>query len=94
MMDMSPFGRAGTFLGFWTLVVTIARGIGVSSGGIVRDLMLQLSGSYATSYGFVFAVGAVGLLVAIWALSHVNVRSFKSQQAPVDATSVLAGSMD
>jgi BCD family chlorophyll transporter-like MFS transporter len=94
MMDMSPFGRAGTFLGFWTLVVTIARGIGVSSGGIVRDLMLQLSGSYATSYGFVFAVGAVGLLFAIWALSHVNVRSFKSQQAPVDATSVLAGSMD
>lgn len=94
MMDMSPFGRAGTFLGFWTLVVTIARGIGVSSGGIVRDLMLQLSGSHATAYGFVFAAGAVGLLVALWALSHVNVQSFKSQQAPVDATSVLAASMD
>lgn len=95
MMDMSPFGRAGTFLGFWTLVVTMARGIGVSGGGIVRDVVLQVTGSHAAAYGVVFAVGAVGLIVALWALSHVNVRAFKSpEQVPVDATAVLAASMD
>src|SRR5690606_709176 len=26
MMDMSPFGSAGTFLGFWSLVSTMGRG--------------------------------------------------------------------
>ena len=43
MMDLSPAGRAGTFLGFWTFCVTLARGAGVAGGGIVRDLMLALS---------------------------------------------------
>ncbi|MEO0596514.1 MAG: BCD family MFS transporter, partial [Chloroflexota bacterium] len=26
MMDMSPLGRAGTFLGFWSMLVTLSRG--------------------------------------------------------------------
>lgn len=95
MMDMSPFGRAGTFLGFWTVVVTLARGLGLSTGGIARDLMLRLTGeSHALAYGIVFAAGAVGLAVSLWALRHVNVRSFKSEQAPTDATTVFVGGMD
>jgi BCD family chlorophyll transporter-like MFS transporter len=95
MMDMSPFGRAGTFLGFWSVVVTLARGLGVSSGGVARDLMLRLTGeSHALTYGIVFAIGAVGLAVSLWALRHVNVRSFKSEQAPADAATVFVGGMD
>ncbi len=38
MMDMSPVERAGTFLGFWTLLVTFTRGFGVSGGGIFDTL--------------------------------------------------------
>ena len=95
MMDMSPFGRAGTFLGFWTVVVTLARGLGVSSGGVARDVMLRLTGeNYALAYGIVFIAGAVGLAVSLWALRHVNVRSFKAEQAPTDATAVFASGMD
>lgn len=96
MMDMSPFGRAGTFLGFWTLVVTLARGLGVSGGGILRDLFLSASGSYTFAYGLVFAIGAVGLGVALVMLSRVNVRQFKAdyQSKPADAEQVFAAAMD
>jgi BCD family chlorophyll transporter-like MFS transporter len=98
MMDMSPAGRAGAFLGFWTLVVTIARGIGVSGGGIARDLSLQVTGSPGLAYGLVFIMGLVGLGVSLWALSRVNVRAFKSEFQPqataTSAEAVLAASLD
>jgi BCD family chlorophyll transporter-like MFS transporter len=98
MMDMSPFGRAGTFLGFWTLVVTLARGIGVAGGGILRDLGLSLSGSLATAYGLAFLIGAIGLTVSLVALLRVNVRAYKaaqqSESAPASAEQVLVGAMD
>ncbi len=92
MMEMSPFGRAGTFLGFWTLVVTIARGVGVSGGGIVRDVALQASGDLSLSYGAVFVLGALGLALSLWVLARVKVERFSAE--PPDAASVLAGALD
>lgn len=97
MMEMSPFGRAGTFLGFWSFVVTIARGLGVSSGGIIRDFTLSVSGNLNLSYGIVFVLEVIGLGVALWALSRVNVQVFQAEQGiqvEPDAASVLAGAMD
>jgi MFS transporter, BCD family, chlorophyll transporter len=96
MMDMSPAGRAGTFLGFWTLVVTFSRGLGVSSGGIVRDIVLQLSGSLAWSYGFVFVLGLFGLVLSLYTLSQVNIRSFSTDQAgqAAEPGTILAGAVD
>ncbi len=92
MMDLSPVGRAGTFLGFWTMMVTLARGGGVATGGIVRDVGLQLFGTMPMAYGAVFALGTLGLLAALWALYQVNVKEFKKQAAPLDT--VFAGAMD
>jgi len=96
MMDMSPSGRAGTFLGFWTLVVTLARGLGVSGGGILRDVFLSVTGSFSSAYGWVFAIGAVGLGVSLIMLSRVNVKRFKADYIPkpVEAEKVFAGAMD
>lgn len=95
MMDMSPVGRAGTFLGFWTMVVTIARGIGVTTGGIVRDLGLAFTGDLQIAYAIVFGVPAVGIIVALLYLNHIHVEKFKDEmQAPADTTAILAGSMD
>ena len=89
MMDMSPFGSAGTFLGFWSLVSTLARGIGVSGGGIVRDLVLQWTGSLSIAYGSVFVLELVGLVVALVLLNRINVQVFKR-----DTTTVLAAALD
>jgi MFS transporter, BCD family, chlorophyll transporter len=94
MMDMSPFGRAGTFLGFWTLVVTLARGLGVSSGGIMRDVFYGLSGSFSTAYGIAFAIGAVGLGVSLWALWRMRRETTPDAQQPAPAETVFSGSMD
>jgi BCD family chlorophyll transporter-like MFS transporter len=98
MVDLSPAGRAGTFLGFWTLVVTFARGIGVSGGGILRDIGFQLSGTFTISYGAAFALGAVGLAVSLWALRQVNMRELPAALVPpqnrTDTQTILANAME
>ncbi len=96
MMEMSPFGRAGTFLGFWTLVVTLARGVGVSGGGVMLDIGRALTGNPAIAYGAVFAIGAVGLGVSLAALRRINVKTFAQTHGSVESTpqAVLASSMD
>ncbi|MBC7872066.1 MAG: MFS transporter, partial [Chitinophagaceae bacterium] len=93
MMDMSPTGRAGTFLGFWTLVVTFSRGFGVSGGGIMRDLALAITNNVDAAYGLVFIVGFVGLVAALWSLRQVDVATVTIQQLS-DVATVLAGAMD
>jgi BCD family chlorophyll transporter-like MFS transporter len=92
MMEMSPAGRAGTFLGVWSLVVTVARGLGVSSGGLARDLALQLTGSLSAAYGAAFVAGAVGLAVSLWVLTRIRMR--RDDAAAQPAESVLAGALD
>ena len=93
MMDMSPVGRAGTFLGFWSLVVTLARGAGVSGGGILRDLALLTGGGLQLAYAAVFLIEVAGLAVALYALSRVGARELQLQQAP-DQVLTQAGTLD
>lgn len=92
MMEMSPAGRAGAFLGFWTLVVTVARGVGVSGGGVLRDVGLQLSGSLSVAYGAAFLVGALGLVVAFVILRRIHTENVEEKSA--EPAAVLAGALD
>ncbi|MCA0459001.1 MAG: BCD family MFS transporter [Chloroflexi bacterium] len=94
MMDMSPEGRAGTFLGFWTLLVTFARGGGTSAGGIVRDLGLNFTGSAATAYGICFLLGMLGLVASMVMLRQANIKAYKAEQVKLDAATALVGAMD
>jgi BCD family chlorophyll transporter-like MFS transporter len=95
MMDISPASSAGTFLGLWTLVVTFGRGFGVSSGGIMRDVVLGWTGSPQIAYGSIFVLEIFGLLTALWALRQVRVREFLPVREPTtDNTAVLAGALD
>jgi MFS transporter, BCD family, chlorophyll transporter len=94
MMHLSPAGRAGTFLGFWSMAVTLARGGGVASGGLIRDILLQIGGTEATAYGVAFVAAAVGLLVSMWSLRQVDVKEFQASQSVVNSEQVLAGAMD
>ena len=93
MLDMSPLGRAGTFLGFWTLVVTFARGAGVSSGGIVYDSVRAITDSIPSGYGAVFVIGSLGLVVALVCLNRINMSAYKRKE-PTDSGSIFAGAMD
>ena len=68
----------------------------MAGGGILRDVFLSLTGAHSSAYGLVFAIGAVGLGVAIFMLSRVHVKEFAADYAPkpVDAEKVFAGAMD
>ncbi len=95
MMDLSPSGRAGAFLGFWTLSVTFARGLGVAGGGAVRDVALGLSGEFSVAYGAVFVLGFIGLLVAWLALKRVSLGDYQSDvKQDAELAAALAGAMD
>ncbi len=95
MMEMSPAGRAGTFLGFWTLCVTFARGAGVAGGGIVRDLMLSLTGEHTSAYGAVFCCGFIGLLFALYVLWQVKRGDRKTDaRSEAELAAVLSHSLD
>lgn len=95
MMDLSPSGRAGAFLGFWTLTVTFARGLGVAGGGAVRDAALGLSGQFSVAYGVVFILGFIGLLVAWLALRRVSLADYQSDaKQDAELAAALANAMD
>lgn len=94
MMEMSPDGRAGTYLGFWTLVVTLARGVGVSGGGILRDLVLGVSADLAIAYGVVFAVGAVGLIASYLFLMQTDARAFRIEASQLDTAQMIGAGLD
>lgn len=96
MMDMSPSGRAGTFLGFWSMCVTLARGGGIAEGGIVRDIGLFVSDSHSISYALVFGGAFIGLLVALRCLNSIQVNAYKTSQISESEkmAAVLAGAMD
>ena len=95
MMEMSPAGRAGAFLGFWTLCVTFARGAGVAGGGIVRDIMLNLSGEFSIAYGAVFCCGFVGLIFAMLALRRVKeVKQPVGPRSEAELATALSHSLD
>ena len=91
MMDLSPEGRAGTFLGFWTLAVTLARGAGVAGGGVLRDLALLTGAGEAAAYAVVFLIEVGGMALALHALSRVGARDLRHAPAQVLAE---AGSLD
>ena len=95
MMDLSPSGRAGTFLGFWTLTVTLARGLGVAGGGLVRDVAFSLSGEFSMAYGLVFVAGFAGLLVSWLALRRVRLADYEEGPKPNgELAAALAGTAD
>ncbi len=94
MMDMSPNGRAGTFLGFWTLVVTLARGGGQAEGGILHDIGIRLFGSPSAAYGICFLLGTVGLAISLWMLRQADIKAYKAEQIPIDTATVFAAALD
>jgi len=92
MMDMTRAWGAGLYLALWTVSETLARGVGVIIGGVLRDVTLSLSGSLSTAYGAVFLMEAIGFAVTLVVLSRVNVYAFQ-QQTPAPDT-VLSAAMD
>ncbi len=77
MAVMSSDKAAGAYLGLWTVSVLLFKGIGTFSGGALRDLFFLNWGlAPGLAYSLVFGVAALGLVLAVWILSRVDVLGF------------------
>lgn len=71
MVSVSSAEHAGTYFGLWTMASLIFRGGGAVFGGIFRDTSLWLTDSLSIAYGGVFALEAMGIIVALYLLSRI-----------------------
>ncbi|MEA5541322.1 BCD family MFS transporter [Limnoraphis robusta Tam1] len=93
MLDLTAAETAGTFIGAWGLAQSMARGLATVLGGAVLDLGRTLFSIPVLAYSLVFAVQAVGMIIAISLLSRVNIREFQENAQKAIAT-VLESELD
>lgn len=67
---------AGAYLGLWTVTILLSRGVGIFSGGALRDLLHAVTQSFPFAYGAIFGLEALGLFVSIYLLTRVNILGF------------------
>ncbi|HBB34395.1 MAG TPA: MFS transporter [Cyanobacteria bacterium UBA8803] len=93
MLDLTAAETAGTFIGAWGLAQAIARGLSTILGGAVLNLGKLVFSEPVLAYGIVFALQALGMIVAIILLRRVNVREFRDNAKAAIAT-VIQGDLD
>lgn len=93
MLDLTAAETAGTFIGAWGLAQTLARALATVAGGTVLDLGTRLFAQPVLAYGLVFAVQAVGMVLAVWLLSQVNIAEFRANAKQAIAT-MMANDLD
>ncbi|MDW8053608.1 MAG: BCD family MFS transporter [Anaerolineae bacterium] len=77
MMDMTVPGEAGSLMGAWGMAQALSNGFAQFVGGALRDLGIQLTGSFEAAYSVIFVV-AIGMsLIAINLMARVNVELFR-----------------
>jgi BCD family chlorophyll transporter-like MFS transporter len=90
LMVMSLDERAGVYLGLWSMAQLLARGVGILLGGILRDVVLALTGSLPVAYGSIFALEAVGFMVCIGLLRAADVGGFARAAHPISPVVALS----
>lgn len=93
MLDLTAAETAGTFIGAWGLSQAWARGFATISGTALLDLGRTLFSEPLLSYGLVFLIQALAMIVAIWLLSRVNVEEFITN-AKTAIANVLENELD
>jgi MFS transporter, BCD family, chlorophyll transporter len=93
MLDLTAAETAGTFIGAWGLAQAMSRGIATVSGGAVLDLGRGIFPQTLMAYSLVFAIQALGMILAVWFLNRVNVREFQTNAKEAIA-SVLEADLD
>ncbi len=90
LMAMTTEKEAGAYLGLWTMIQLVSRGVGIGLGGVVRDVMLALTGSEALAYSSVFILEAIGLAVCIALVLRLDVVGFARQQQGSEFSATFA----
>lgn len=82
LMAVNSAEKAASYLALWSVIQLVSRGLGIATGGLIRDLVNTLSGQISVAYAAVFAVEAVGLILSIWLLRRVDIRGFAAERRP------------
>lgn len=93
MLDLTAAETAGTFIGAWGLAQAMAQATATVAGGALLDLGRQVFNGPVLAYGLVFALEAIGMLLAVWFLARVDVAEFRTNAKQAIAA-VLAGELE
>jgi BCD family chlorophyll transporter-like MFS transporter len=93
MLDLTAAETAGTFIGAWGLSQAMARGLATVFGGVILNLGKVIFDAPVFAYGLVFALQAVGMMLAIFLLGRVNVQEFQ-ENANSAIVSILENELD
>jgi BCD family chlorophyll transporter-like MFS transporter len=86
MLDLTAAETAGTFIGAWGLAQAMSRGLATVFGGAVLNLGKTVFSAPVMAYSLVFALQAVGMIVAVYILSAVNIKEFQNKTKAAIAT--------
>jgi MFS transporter, BCD family, chlorophyll transporter len=79
MFDLTIPGMVGLYIGAWGFSNALSRLTGSILGGVVRDVVAQVTGDALSGYLVVFSIEALMLLVATIMLHRININAFKKQ---------------
>ena len=93
MLDLTAAETAGVFIGAWGLAQAIARAVATFSGGAILDIGRSLFPNLVFAYGLVFALQAIGMIIAVQLLNRVDVQEFQANSKQAIAA-ILGSDLD
>jgi MFS transporter, BCD family, chlorophyll transporter len=79
MFDLTLPGMVGLYIGAWGFSNALSRLVGSILGGVVRDVVTQVTANPLSGYLVVFSLEALMLLIATIMLYRIDVNAFKKQ---------------
>ncbi|HLF74515.1 MAG TPA: BCD family MFS transporter [Anaerolineales bacterium] len=79
MFDLTVPGMVGLYIGAWGFSNALSRLVGSVLGGVVRDVVTQVTGQALAGYLVVFGIEALLIFVATIMLYRIDVNAFKKQ---------------
>ena len=79
MFDLTIPGMVGLYIGAWGFSNALSRLVGSILGGVVRDVVTQVTRLALSGYLVVFSIEAFMLLIATIMLYRINVNAFRKQ---------------
>jgi BCD family chlorophyll transporter-like MFS transporter len=77
MFDLTMPGMVGLYIGAWGFSNALSRLTGSVLGGVVRDVVTQVTGNALSGYLVVFSIEALMLLIAAIMLYRIDVKAFR-----------------
>jgi BCD family chlorophyll transporter-like MFS transporter len=79
MFDLTIPGMVGLYIGAWGFSNALSRLTGSILGGVVRDVVTQLTGQALSGYLVVFGIEALMLFIAAFMLYRIDINAFKKR---------------